>query len=786
MKHARWFKVLLFILPLWLATRSTGAETPFWYAAPATDWKAAIPIGNGRIGGMIFGEVRHEQVLLNESSIWCGPPVPLNNPRGPELIAQMRQLLFEGKYAEAEQICTKEFLDGSKAEDRSYQPLGFLRLEHDLPSDKAEHYRRELDYERAVATVTFEQDGVSYRREAFVSAPDQVLVIRLTASQPGKVSFHAGVDRPFGATVTTLDGNRLHISGQAAAAGGKYAGVKFDGLLQVIADGGTVSAVDQKLNVAGANSVTLLLTAATDYNFKQQESPLTRDRLDTCSRRITAAAAKSYDRLKTDHVADYTSLYRRSTLEIPGASNVNVPIDRRLQAAAGGGDDPELLSVYYHYCRYILISGSRAGGMPLNLQGVWNPLMIAPWRGDFHLNINIQEAYWFAEPGNLPECHEPMFSLTEALDRNGRETARVMLGTKRGFAAAHRTEGWTYTAPSQLPRYGMYVVGGAWCAQHLMEHYRFTQDREFLRQRALPVLRDAALFFVDWLVPNPKTGQLVSGPSTSPENRFRAPDGKTVSISMGPSHDQEIAWNALRDYLEACAALGVANEETREVQATLDKLALPKIGPDGRLLEWPEPFAEVEPGHRHLSHLFGMMPGNRISLQRTPELAEAVRKSLDYRLSHDYAAQGWSLGWTACLLARLRQGDRALDLMNHEYFGKAYPNMFVNAHGQVQVGDMMGVPLAMIELLLQSQVPPTSPDQGGVIELLPALPKQWSTGKATGLCARGGFVVDLAWQDGKLSSATIFSKAGGKCHVRYGTKFIELKTEPGKTYPVTF
>jgi alpha-L-fucosidase 2 len=353
-----------------------------------------------------------------------------------------------------------------------------------------------------------------------------------------------------------------------------------------------------------------------------------------------------------------------------------------------------------------------------------------------------------------------------------------MLGVNRGFMAAHRTDAWQYTAPAQVPRTGLYVVGGAWCAQHLMEHYRFTQDRAFLQDRAFPILRGAALFFVDWLVPDPKTGKLVSGPSGSPENRFKTPDGKISSITMGPSHDQEIIWNAFRDYLEACRVLGIENAETREVKQALEKLALPKIGSDGRLQEWSEEFEEPEPGHRHLSHLWGMMPGNRITLQQTPELADAVRKSLDYRLSHNYSAQGWSLGWTACLMARMREGDRALDVMNHEYFSKAWPNMFVNAHGQVQVGDMMGVPLAMIELLLQSHA--------DAIDLLPALPKQWATGSVTGLCARGGYVIDLAWANGKLTAATVQAKTAGTCKVRYGDKTLEVKTEAGKKYPLKF
>ena len=754
-------------------------NSPFWYDAPANDWKSAIPIGNGRIGGMIFGEVQDEQVLLNESSIWCGPPAPANNSRGPEIIARIRDLLFAGKPVEAQEICEKGLLDPDRDEDRCYQPLGFLRLHHETSGDVT-GYRRTLDYDAGVVTTQFEQDAVAYRREAFVSTPNQMLVLRYSASQRGKVSFTIALDRPDGAAVTVKGGGRLQLSGRASAKEGSHPGTRFDALLQVRADGGKVTATGNQFNqlkISGANSVTLLVTAATDYNFRQPQSPLTRGRVAACERQLVAASAKTYARLKADHMADYQRLYHRSTLQIPPQSNADEPIDHRI-AAAKSVSDPGLLGVYFNYCRYILISSSREGGLPMNLQGIWNPLMQPPWRSDWHLNINVQEAYWFAEQANLAECHEPLFSLTEGLMRNGEVSARVMLGTKRGFNAGHRTDGTLYTAPAQYPSYGMYVAGGAWCAQHVMEHYRFTQDREFLSKRALPVLRSAALFWVDWLVPNPKNGKLVSGPATSPENIYRLPDGKTAAISMGPSHDQEIAWNSLHDYLEACQALSIENEETREVRKALDGLALPEIAPDGRLREWPEDYEETESGHRHLSHLWGMMPGHRITLQKTPELAEAVRKSLDYRLSHDYHAQGWSLGWVACLMARLKQGDRALDLINHEYFGKAYPNMFVDAHGQVQVGDMMGMPLALIEILLQSHT--------GEIELLPALPKQWPAGSVTGLCARGGFIVNLAWVDGKLASASIKSKTGGACILRYGDRTKRLNIKPGVSYPVTF
>jgi alpha-L-fucosidase 2 len=725
---------------------------------------------------MIFGGLQSDEILLNESSVWAGPPIPQDNPRGPELLRQMRALLFQGKYAEAEAICRNDFLAPDPGEiPRSYKPLGVLRLEHDL-GDTSTDYLRALDYDSAVSEVTFKQDGVEYRREAFVSAPGQVLAVRLTASRPGKISFSASMSRQYGALVEAVEGNSLHFFGQASAKD-QYLGVKFDALLTVVPEGGEVAVVGGHLKVTGANSVTLYLAAATDYNFADPSQPLLRDRLALCRQQVADAKAKDYQELKAAHVADYQGLYRRSTLDIELPSNGGVPIDRRIQLAAGGAADPELLLVYYRYCRYVFISSSRAGGLPANLQGLWNPMMRPPWSSDYHLNINVQEAYWFAEQGNLAECHEPLFAMTEGLMRKGSETARIMLGC-RGFIAPFHTDVWLFTTPTGLPNYGMYVVGGAWCAADFMEHYRFTQDRRFLEERAYPVLRGAALFFTDWLVKDPVTGKLVSGPSASPENTFRAADGTVDSISMGPAHDQEIIWSTFRDYLEACGVLGIENDETAEVRRDLANLALPKIGADGRLMEWSAELQEPEPGHRHLSPLWGFMPGNRITLEGTPELAGAVSKFLDYRLSHDYHAQGWSLGWVSNVMARLKEGDRALDLMSNQYFAKAFPNMFVNAHGQAQVTDMMAIPLAMIELLLQSHA--------GEVELLPALPSRWPTGRFAGLCARGGFVVDLTWRDGKLTEAAVHSRAGGTGKFRYRDKLVELATEPGKTYRLAF
>ena len=522
-----------------------------------------------------------------------------------------------------------------------------------------------------------------------------------------------------------------------------------------------------------------MVAISTDYNIHDTKNPLTHNRTKSCEKKLIQAKKMGYELLKKSHIDDYASLYNRSSFDIAFNTPVNNnPIDKRIQLAASGQIDSELLFEYYNYCRYLFISSSREGGLPMNLQGIWNPLMLAPWRSNFHINVNIQEAYWFAEQANLSECHEPLFTLTENLVENGKETARIMFGIKRGSVAGHRTDAWFYSSPTFLKaHWGMSIVNAAWLSLHHMEHYRYTLDKEFLQTRALPVLKETALFFVDWLIPDPRSGKLVSGPTASPENRFKV-NGKLCSLTMGCAYDQEIIWNTFRDFLEACKILGINNEETIEVEECMKKLSMPKISNDGRMMEWSEELEEAEPGHRHISHLWGMMPGNRITQDKTPHLVDAVRKSLYYRLANNYHAQGWSLGWVTAMLARLHEGDKALEMMEYNYFQKAYPNMFVDAHGRPQVGDMMGVPLAMIELVLQSHA--------GYIELLPSLPKEWKNGKAKGLCARGAFEIDMEWKNGELVSAKILSNKGGLCKLRYKDKTKEIDTTQGNTYEVVF
>lgn len=751
------------------------ATSGYWHETPAKVWSEATPLGNGRMGAMIFGEIQQEQILLNESSIWVSPKQPEpNNPKGPELIPQIRKLLFENKYTEASKLCENSFLL-ARCGVNSYQPLGTLHLNHTLSAAPVENYRRALDMEKAVATVTFKQDGVKYTRESFVSFPDSVVVLRYRADQSGKISFQATMDRPADFKIAVTGDREYRLSGSTAKK--DHHGVTFESRMHIQSIGGTFRASDTALFVENADEAVIYISAATDYNFKNPHIPLKRDLQKLVSERVNAAAAKPYDTLKTAHNTDFQSLFSRTAFNFNTISKTGESVSKRIDAVKKGQKDDELLLIYYDFCRYCLISVSREGGLPCNLQGIWNPHMTAPWESDWHLDINTQMFYWPSLTWNLAECQEPVFSLAEMLVPMGKKTAESMLGVKRGSMATTCTDAWGYTTPFRVSCWGMYVMGNAWLMQHGMEQYHFTQDKTFLKERLYPLLKSQSEFMLGWLTEHPATGQWVSGPSASPENSFYTVGRKGISIDMGPSHDQEVIWSTFRDYLEAARILGVNDSEVTEVKTVLKKLALPKIGADGRLMEWSQEFDEAEPGHRHLSHLWGFMPGNRITLRGTPMFAEAVRNSVNARLKAGFSLHGWSCGWMSCLKTRLGEPESAYDLMATLNPTCMMPNMFIRGGSVAQVADMCGVPCAMNEMVLQSHA--------GEIELLPSLPKAFADGSLKGFAARGGFLLDASWHDGKLVSATLKSTHGNPCTVRYGSKTVSLQLKAGESCQLT-
>ena len=772
---------------LGLLTPSPGrsADLRLWYAQPAVQWNEALPVGNGRIGAMVFGGVVRERLALNENSLWSGAPRAYDRVGAHRHLPEIRRLLFAGQYAEAETLANNELLGERPLE--AYQPLGDLQLEF-AGHDGAAEYRRELDLDGGVARVRYRVGRVNYSREIFVNEPDQLLVVRLTCDRPGRITFAVRLARSEGADVAILDNHTLELRGQADR-GKPSAGVKFVAQARVILAGGKVSRRDDALQVEAADSVTLLVPMRTDYHGGEPGELAARD--------LTANRSRSFDQLAERHRVEHHRLFQRVRLELPADEALAVlPTDERLRRVRAGGSDEALMALYFQYGRYLLMSSSRPGpgNLPANLQGIWNEDLNPPWFSGWHLNINVQMNYWPAETANLSECHEPLFALVENLRANGRKTAREVYGA-RGFVAAHRTTAWWFTSPAK----GLTVwpTGLAWLCQHLWEHYRFTLDRTFLAERGYPLMREAAEFLLDWLVVDPATGRLVSGPSHSPENLFLA-DGNSRrnSLSMGPSLDQQIAAELFDHCLAAARILAIEDEFTREVRAKRAQLAATPIGADGRLLEWATPYTESEPAHRHLSHLYALYPGTDITPRTTPDLAAAARTALDFRETSTEAARrsgtsavseiGWSVAWKAGLWARLADGERAHQNLQALLARATFPNLMdlypvKDKPGVFQIDGNFGGTAAMVEMLLQSHT--------GDVHLLPALPAAWRTGSATGLRARGGFTVDQSWRDGVLTGAVIHSAHDGVCTVRSANSFRvgdQRSRSDGGTHMVTF
>jgi len=756
------------------AQESPAPESRLWYRQPAENWLQALPVGNGRLGAMVYDGVDEERLQLDEDTVWSGNRSDYDRVGAYRHLPEIRRLLFTGEHAQAQALVTRELLG-----DRplgAYQPLGDLVLK--FPSaGEVTQYHRELDLDRGVASVRFQQGGAVFTREVFASAPAQVLVVRLGCNQPGRISFRASLGRKEGAVSAASGENGLILRGQADQ-GQPTAGVQFVAALRALADGGQVQAADGTLQVDSANAVTLLVAAATDFRRQEAWGSAPGAQLDR-------AAGRAYEALLAEHLADHRRLFRRVELKLGDAQPSPLPTDQRIERVRAGESDLGLVELYFQFGRYLLISSSRPGTMPANLQGLWNEELSPPWFCGYHFNINVQMNYWLAEVGNLSECHEPLLELIERLREPGRKTARDVYHC-RGFVVSHRTNGNFFTSPAK--GLNVWPVGAAWLCQHVWEHYRFTADREYLAGRAYPVLREAAEFFLDWLVEDPKTGRLVSGPSMSPENMFIAPDGSAQGLCMGPAMDQQIIAELWDNCLEAAGVLQIDDAFVRQLRAARPRLAGPKIGSDGRLLEWQEEFREREPGHRHVSHLYAVHPGWQITPRTTPALAEAARKSLAHRLSRGQVADqvqlsnsnnvGWSLAWTVNLWSRLGEAKLAHDALLALLQRCTSPNLF-DTHprsktaGVFQIDGNLGGAAGIAEMLLQSHA--------GQIELLPALPTEWADGHVRGLRARGDYEVDLVWRSGQLEQATLRSPRGGPCTVRLGQRVATFSLQPGET-----
>jgi alpha-L-fucosidase 2 len=743
-----------------------------WYDKPAASWTEALPIGNGRLGAMVFGGVAQERIQLNEDSLWCGKPHDYAHEGAADYLPQIRQLLFEGKQREAEQLAMQHFMSVPLGQV-PYQPFGDLILTFPGHGDPAA-YRRELDLDTAIATTRYRVDDVTYTREVFAGHPDQVLVVRLECDRPGELSFTATLTSPNQDVQTeATDERTLAIRGRARdyKARGDYGvipgTVTFEGRCGVTVNGGRATVDSGQIKVDNANAATLMLAMATSArNYRD----ISADPGERCAAVLDKAAGRTPRQVRSAHVADHQALFRRVSLDL-GPARTSVPTDKRVLEFAKR-EDPHLAALFYQYGRYLMIASSRPGGQPANLQGLWNDKVNPPWECKYTVNINTEMNYWLTEPANLSECGQPLFDALVDLAQSGRSTAKKHYNAS-GWVLHHNFDRWRGTAPINHANHGIWVTGGAWLCQHLWWHYVFTGDEAFLRDRAYPLMKGAAEFFVDFLIEDPRNdkGWLISGPSNSPE---------IGGLVMGPTMDHQIIRNLFANTAEAARILGVDGEFADKLSQMRHRIAPNQIGRHGQLQEWLEDKDNPKNKHRHVSHLWGLHPGAEITPD-TPALFKAAEQSLIFRGD---GGTGWSRAWKINFWARLRDGDHAHLMLKNlltltgsaltEYKGGGvYPNLF-DAHPPFQIDGNFGATSGMTEMLLQSHR--RDNDGHHIIDLLPALPAAWPSGRIAGLRARGGFAITVEWDSGRLKRATIESNLGRPCRVHTGTA-IEVESD---------
>ena len=734
------------------------SENRLFYNEPANNWLEALPVGNGRLGAMIYGGVEQEQIQFNEETLWTGGPHDYSHKGAYKHLDKIRQLLDEGKQLEAQTLAQQEFMSQPLTQ-KAYQPFGDLIM--NFPGHKQfSNYHRELDLENALNKLSYQVDGVTYTREVFVSFPDQVIAIKIKSDKPGSLNFDLGLDsHHFQKSVdTNKDTQVLDVRVLDGEMHGKA-------ILKVITDG-TVNPQYKNIAVKGATSATIYLTAYTNFiNFQDVSGNPQRYVNST----FKTFALLDYDEVKARHIKDYQTLYNRFNISFGGKSKESVPTNERIYEFWKDPNDPQFISQYVQYSRYLMISSSRKGGQPANLQGIWNDRLNPPWESKWTVNINAEMNYWPVEVTNLSECHEPLFNMIDECSQTGALVAKEHYNAD-GWVLHHNTDIWRGTAPINASHHGIWVSGGAWLCSHLWEHYLFTQDKGFLEEK-YDVIKGSALFFTQFLVKDPKTGYLISSPSNSPE---------IGGLVAGPTMDHQIIRNLFRICIEASKILDKDQEFASKLKAMIPQIAPNQIGRLGQLQEWMEDIDDPKVKHRHVSHLWGMHPGNEINWVETPDLMKAAKQSLLFRGD---AGTGWSLGWKINFWARFLDGNRTYKLIHmllspaeeplRELSGGSYTNLF-DAHPPFQIDGNFGGAAGVIEMLLQSHLE--------TIDLLPALPDALPEGRISGVCARGGFELSFDWKNGELQNIEVLSKAGETCKLRYKNRSIDLKTEKGKTY----
>lgn len=747
-----------------------------WYSEPANIWEEALPLGNGRIGLMVFGNPVTERLQLNDDSMWPGD-LDWDEPEGnPDDLKKIRRLLFNGENVLADSLFVEEF--SNKTIVRSHQTLGDLFI--DLGHKNITEYKRELNISEATATVTYKTNGYLVKERIFVSHPQQAILIEISTESKKGLNGRVQLTRPDDnghptVTVKTTEDNLLIMNGQVTQYEAKFRsepapiteGVKFETRLKILNTGGKIKRGEDYLELKKVNKAVFYIVSNSDYYY---DDPVAYNKHE-----LSVLEEKAFDQLLKLHIRDYQSLYNRVKFELSGEDMNNIPTDERIENVKQGKPDPGLETLLFQYGRYLLIASSREGTNPANLQGLWNQHIAAPWNADYHLNINLQMNYWLADVTNLSELNGPLFDYVDKLVENGKTTAKVNFGCEGSFLP-HATDLWAPTwlrAPTAY--WGCSLGAGGWMMQHYWEHYAYTQDKTFLRERAFPAIQEVAKFYSDWIIKDPRDGTLISAPSTSPENRYINANDERVATCLGSAMDQQVIAEVFDNYIKTCSILKIENDLLGKIRKQREQLRPGfVIGSDGRILEWDREYVEMEPGHRHMSHLYGFHPGTSITQEGTPKIFEAVRKTLDYRLEHGGAGTGWSRAWLINCAARLMDGDMAYEHIQLLFKKSIFVNLF-DAHPPFQIDGNFGYTAGIAEMLLQSH-------EGNIIRLLPALPSAWDSGSITGLRARGNIEVDIHWKDNKLEKAIIKAEKGGSIKIVYGDNVLPIAIRAGKSF----